>query len=50
MPLGGILSIASAIVGLAFLTVAVTHTQTATILRNIFDGFAGTLKAAMGNA
>lgn len=49
MSMGGVLGIFSAIIGVAFLTVAVSHTQTATIIKNIFDGFSGSLKAAMGH-
>lgn len=49
MALGGILSIASAIVGVAFLTVALSNSNTANILKNIFDGFAGSLRASMGH-
>lgn len=49
MALGGIIGIASSIVGVAFLFVALSSNNTATILKNIFDGFAGSLRAAMGH-
>ena len=49
MALGGILSIAGAIVGVAFLFVALSSTNTAGIIKNIFDGFAGSIRAAMGH-
>lgn len=49
MQLGGILGIASAIVGVAFLATALSSTNTANIIKNIFDGFAGSLRAAMGH-
>lgn len=42
------MGIFSGIIGVAFLTVALSHTTTATIIKNIFDGFAGSLRAAMG--
>ncbi len=48
MSIGGVMGIFSAIIGVAFLTVALSHTTTATIIKNIFDGFAGSLRAAMG--
>lgn len=48
MSVGGIMGIFSGIIGVAFLTVALSHTTTATIIKNIFDGFAGSLRAAMG--
>lgn len=48
MSMGGIIGVFSAIVGVAFLTVALSHSSTATIIKNIFDGFAGSLRAAMG--
>lgn len=49
MPVGSIVGIFSAIIGVAFLTVALSHSSTATIIKNIFDGFQGSLRAAMGN-
>lgn len=47
--LGGFIGILSAIVGVAFLTVALSSSNTATIIKNIFDGFTGSLRAAMGH-
>lgn len=49
MSLGGVLGIFSAIVGVAFLTVALGSPNTAGIIKNIFDGFSGALKASMGH-
>lgn len=49
MALGGIIGLASAIIGVAFLTTALSHSQTSQIIKNIFDGFAGSLRAAMGH-
>lgn len=49
MALGGIFSIAASIVGVAMLFVFLSSTNTATIIKNIFDGFAGSLRAAMGH-
>lgn len=49
MSFGGVLGIFSAIVGVAFISVALSSTNTAGIIKNIFDGFAGSLKAAMGH-
>lgn len=49
MSFGGVISIATAIIGVAFLSVALSSTNTATILKNIFDGFSGSLRAAMGH-
>jgi hypothetical protein len=49
MSVGSIIGIFSGIIGVAFLSVALSNTNTATIIKNIFDGFAGSLRAAMGH-
>lgn len=49
MSVGGIIGIFSGIIGVAFLATALSSTNTAQIIKNIFDGFAGSLKAAMGH-
>lgn len=48
MSFGMIGSIAMAIIGVAFLAVAVSHTQTAQIITAGGNAFANGLKAAMG--
>ena len=48
MAIGSILSIFGAIVGVAFLFVAVNHPQTASIITSFGNAFAGGLKQAMG--
>lgn len=49
MSVGSIMGIFSGIIGVAFLATALSSTNTAGIIKNIFDGFAGSLKAAMGH-
>ncbi|HEX9414108.1 MAG TPA: hypothetical protein VF916_11445 [Ktedonobacterales bacterium] len=49
MQIGSIIGIFTAIIGVAFLATALSHSSTATIIKNIFDGFAGSLRAAMGH-
>jgi hypothetical protein len=46
--MGGVYSIAAAIVGLGLLFTAVSHDQTAQIIKAVTEGFSGALKAAMG--
>jgi hypothetical protein len=46
--MGGIYSVALAIVGVAFLFTAVSHDDTAKILGVLLDGFTGSIKAATG--
>lgn len=43
------LSIGSAIVTVAMVTVIVSHPQSAKIIRAFGDAFAGSIRAAMGN-
>jgi hypothetical protein len=49
MAVGSIVGIFTGIIGVAFLATALSHSTTATIIKNIFDGFAGSLRAAMGH-
>lgn len=49
MALGGFVSILMAIVGVAGLSVALSSTNTSGIIKSIFDGFTGSLKASMGH-
>ena len=46
---GAVLGIFSAIIGVAFLTVALGSPHTSGIIKSIFDGFTGALKASMGH-
>ena len=48
--MGGVYSVALAVVGVAFLFTAVSHDQTAKILTALLDGFTGSLKAATGRS
>ena len=49
MSFGGFFGIMSAIVGVAFLATALSSTNTATIITSVFNGFTGSLRAAMGH-
>lgn len=49
MSLGGLTGLLGAVVGVAFLAVALGSSNTANIIKNIFDGFTGSLRAAMGH-
>ena len=46
--IGSLAGILGAIVGVAGLAVFLGSTNTAGIIKNIFDGFTGSLKASMG--
>jgi hypothetical protein len=47
MSVGFIASIFAGIIGVAMLTVALGSPNLANIIRSVFDGFAGALRAAM---
>lgn len=49
MSLGGVAGIFSAIIGVAMLSVFLSSTNTAQIIKNLFDGFSGALRASMGH-
>lgn len=49
MSIGFLASVFSGIIGVAMLTVALSSSNLADIIKNIFDGFAGALKAAMAH-
>lgn len=49
MSFGFIGSIAMAIIGVAFLFVAVSHQETGTIIQNTGNAFTSSLKTAMGS-
>ena len=49
MSLGFFASIFSGIIGVAFVTTVLASTNTASIIKNIFDGFSGSLRAAMNH-
>jgi len=44
--MGGVYSIAALIVTLAIISIALTHTQTATVIDSVANGFTGALRAA----
>lgn len=48
MSIGFIGSIAAGIISVATLAVLLSNNNTAGIVKNFFDGFAGSIKAAMG--
>jgi hypothetical protein len=49
MPIiGSFFSILAAIVAVAALTVFLSSTNTANIIKNLFDGLSGSLRASMG--
>lgn len=48
MTIGGLSGILGAIIGVATLTVLLGSTNTANILTSLFNGFTGSLRAAMG--
>lgn len=50
MSFGFIGSVAMAIVGVAFLLVAVSHQETGTIIKNTGDAFSSALKTSIGNS
>lgn len=49
MSVGSITAIFAGIIGVAMLATFLGSGNTASIIKNIFDGFSSSLKAAMGN-